>query len=83
VGAATSAVAQNVVQNVFEEIIAMEKEKVTCQNCRGLGIIGTSVGSNHFRGRDYDCDVCHGNGYVEMFSGNGEINFSLEIIGGR
>lgn len=45
-----------------------------CQNCRGLGIIGTSVGSNHFRGRDYDCDVCHGTGYIELFIGNGEVS---------
>jgi hypothetical protein len=61
------------VQNVFEEIIAMEKEKTECQNCRGLGIIGTSVGSNHFRGHDYDCDFCDGTGYIELFCGNGEM----------
>jgi hypothetical protein len=52
----------------------MEKEKVTCPECKGLCVIGTSVGSNPWRGRTYDCDVCHGTGYVELFCGNGEVS---------
>lgn len=31
-------------------------------NCNGLGIIGTSSGSNTFRGTDYKCDRCNGIG---------------------
>ena len=70
----TAHICRTVMQNVFEEIVAMKKENIECQNCRGLGIIGTSVGSNNFRGRDYDCDVCHGTGYIELFSGNSEVS---------
>lgn len=50
----------------------MNKIKAVCSNCKGLEIIGTSVGSNHSRGSSYDCDVCHGLGYVELFSGLSE-----------
>lgn len=48
----------------------MKKERIKCPDCKGLGVIGTSVGSNHWRGRTYDCDTCHGTGYVDLFIGN-------------
>jgi hypothetical protein len=47
----------------------MTKEKVQCPECKGLCVIGTSVGGNPWRGRTYDCDVCHGTGYVNLFNG--------------
>lgn len=49
----------------------MKKEKLKCPECKGLGVIGTSVGSNTWRGNTYDCEVCHGTGYILLFKGNG------------
>jgi hypothetical protein len=47
----------------------MDAITVQCPTCRGLGVIGTSVGSNHSRGSTYDCDTCHGTGSLKLFAG--------------
>jgi len=47
----------------------MDAITVQCPTCRGLGVIGTSVGSNHSRGSTYDCDTCHGTGNLKLFVG--------------
>ena len=53
----------------------MERTTIECPDCHGLCVIGTSVGSNPWRGRTYDCDTCHGTGKIELFgSQKGEDN---------
>jgi len=47
----------------------MDAITVQCPTCRGLGVIGTSVGSNQSRGSTYDCDTCHGTGSLKLFAG--------------
>jgi hypothetical protein len=50
----------------------MKEVHIQCPNCKGLCVIGTSVGGNPWRGRTYDCDVCHGTGVIELFVGTNE-----------
>ena len=47
----------------------MKHERIVCPECKGLGVIGTSVGSTLWRGRTYDCDECHGLGDIDLFAG--------------
>lgn len=51
----------------------MEKQKITCPDCKGLGAKSTRIDSNIWL--TSDCDTCHGTGKIELFCGTPKVSY--------